>query len=101
MPRAIIACVGGGSNAIGAFAHYIDEPDVRLRGVEPEEAAPLTQGEAAIIHGFKSLTLIDENNEPQRTYLIAAGRDYQSIEPEHSQLKTSGRGSCVTIAGGN
>jgi len=99
MPRAIIDCVGGGSNAIGAFAHYIDEPDVRLIGVEPEEAAPLTQGEEAIIHGFKSLTLIDENNEPQPTYSIAAGLDYPSIGPEHSQLKTSGRASYVTISG--
>ncbi|MEH7013862.1 tryptophan synthase subunit beta [Neobacillus niacini] len=99
LPTAVIACAGGGSNAIGAFAHYIDEKFVRLIGVEPEEAATLTKGTPAIIHGFKCLTLLDENGNPQPTYSIAAGLDYPGVGPEHSYLKTSGRAEYVTVTG--
>ncbi|TQK62004.1 tryptophan synthase beta chain [Brevibacillus sp. AG162] len=91
LPDAVIAAVGGGSNAIGAFAHYIEEPSVRLIGVEPDQAPTLTKGVPAVIHGFKCLVLLDENGEPQKTYSIAAGLDYPGIGPEHSQLKVSGR----------
>jgi tryptophan synthase beta chain len=91
LPTAVIACAGGGSNAIGAFAHYIDEKYVRLIGVEPKEAPTLTKGTPAVIHGFKCLTLLDENGNPQPTYSIAAGLDYPGVGPEHSHLKTSGR----------
>ena len=73
LPDAVIACVGGGSNAIGAFAHYIDEPGVRLIGVEPDQAPTLTQGVPSVIHGFKCLVLLDEEGQPQKTYSIAAG----------------------------
>ncbi|MEC1523955.1 tryptophan synthase subunit beta [Neobacillus niacini] len=99
LPTAVIACAGGGSNAIGAFAHYIDEKYVRLIGVEPEEAPTLTKGTPAIIHGFKCLTLLDENGNPQPTYSIAAGLDYPGVGPEHSHLKTSGRAEYVTVTG--
>lgn len=99
LPSAVIACAGGGSNAIGAFAHYIDEKYVRLIGVEPEEAATLTKGTPAIIHGFKCLTLLDENGNPQPTYSIAAGLDYPGVGPEHSHLKTIGRAEYVTVTG--
>jgi tryptophan synthase beta chain len=99
LPTAVIACAGGGSNAIGAFAHYIDEKYVRLIGVEPEEAPTLTKGIPAIIHGFKCLTLLDENGNPKPTYSIAAGLDYPGVGPEHSQLKTSGRAEYVTVSG--
>lgn len=99
LPTAVIACTGGGSNAIGAFAHYIDEKDVRLIGVEPAEAPTLSQGVSAVIHGFKCLTLLDENGEPQPTYSIAAGLDYPGVGPEHSYLKNSGRGEYVTVTG--
>jgi tryptophan synthase beta chain len=99
LPAAVVACVGGGSNAIGAFAHYIDEPEVRLVGAEPAEAATMTEGKPAVIHGFKCLTLIDENGEPQPTYSIAAGLDYPGVGPEHSYLKTSGRAEYVTVSG--
>ncbi|MGJ7910397.1 tryptophan synthase subunit beta [Neobacillus sp. LXY-1] len=99
LPTAIIACAGGGSNAIGAFAHYIDEKNVRLIGVEPAEAPTLTEGVPAVIHGFKCITLLDENGEPKPTYSIAAGLDYPGIGPEHSFLKTSGRADYVTITG--
>ncbi|CUA80190.1 tryptophan synthase subunit beta [Anoxybacillus suryakundensis] len=97
LPDVVIACAGGGSNAIGAFAHYIDEPSVRLIGVEPEQAATLTKGVPAIIHGFKCLVLLDEEGTPQPTYSIAAGLDYPGIGPEHSFLKTSGRAEYYTV----
>lgn len=97
LPNAVIAAVGGGSNAIGAFAHYIEEPSVRLIGVEPDQAPTLTKGVPAVIHGFKCLVLLDENGEPQKTYSIAAGLDYPGIGPEHSQLKVSGRAEYYTV----
>jgi tryptophan synthase beta chain len=99
LPSAVIACAGGGSNAIGAFAHYIDEPSVQLIGVEPKEAPTLTEGVPAVIHGFKCLTLLDENGEPKPTYSIAAGLDYPGVGPEHSHLKTIGRAEYVTVTG--
>lgn len=97
LPTAVLACVGGGSNAIGSFAHYIDEPSVRLIGVEPDQAPSLTQGVPAILHGFKCLVLLDENGEPRKTYSIAAGLDYPGIGPEHSYLKESGRAEYYTV----
>jgi tryptophan synthase beta chain len=97
LPDAVIACVGGGSNAIGAFAHYVDEPSVRLIGVEPEKAATLTKGVPAVLHGFKCLVLLDEEGNPQPTYSIAAGLDYPGIGPEHSHLKVSGRAEYYTV----
>lgn len=99
LPAAVVACVGGGSNAIGAFAHYIDDPSVRLVGVEPSEAPTLTEGIPAVIHGFKCLTLLDEEGNPKPTYSIAAGLDYPGVGPEHSLLKTSGRAEYVTVSG--
>ena len=99
LPSAVVACAGGGSNAIGAFAHYIEEESVRLIGVEPAEAPSLTQGVPAIIHGFKCLTLLDENGEPMPTYSIAAGLDYPGVGPEHSYLKTTKRAEYVTVTG--
>lgn len=98
LPTAVVACAGGGSNAIGAFAHFIDD-DVRLIGVEPAEAPSLTKGVPAVIHGFKCLTLIDEKGEPMPTNSIAAGLDYPGIGPEHSYLKTSGRAEYVAVTG--
>ena len=97
LPTAVVACVGGGSNAIGAFAHYLDEKDVRLIGVEPKEAPSLTEGVPAVIHGFKCLTLLDEDGNPAPTHSIAAGLDYPGIGPEHSYLKTVGRAEYVSV----
>ena len=99
LPAAIVACIGGGSNAIGAFAHYIEEAEVRLVGVEPAEAATMTQGVPAVIHGFRCLTLLDEKGEPQPTNSIAAGLDYPGVGPEHSHLKASGRAEYVAVTG--
>lgn len=97
LPDAVIACAGGGSNAIGAFAHYLDEPDVKLIGVEPDQAPTLTQGVPGVIHGFKCLVLLDEEGNPKPTYSIAAGLDYPGIGPEHSYLKVSGRVQYETV----
>ncbi|MFP3508989.1 tryptophan synthase subunit beta [Peribacillus sp. SIMBA_075] len=99
LPTAIIACAGGGSNAIGAFAHYIKEENVRLIGVEPIEAPSISQGVPAVLHGFKSLTLVDGHGQPKPTFSIAAGLDYPSVGPEHSFLKDSGRAEYVTVKG--
>lgn len=98
LPDAVLACVGGGSNAIGAFAHYLDEPAVRLIGVEPDQAPTLTQGVPGVLHGFKCLVLLDEEGNPKPTYSIAAGLDYPGIGPEHSHLKMSGRAEYVTVS---
>ena len=73
LPTAVVACVGGGSNAIGAFAHYIEEPNVRIIGVEPEEAASLSKGVPAVLHGFKSYVLLDEEGDPE-PYSFHSGR---------------------------
>ncbi|QQK76946.1 tryptophan synthase subunit beta [Salicibibacter cibarius] len=99
LPAAVVACVGGGSNAIGAFAHYINESEVRLIGAEPAEAPTVTQGSPAVIHGYKCLTLVDENGDPKPTYSIAAGLDYPGVGPEHSYLKVSERAEYVTVSG--
>ncbi|KKB36453.1 tryptophan synthase subunit beta [Bacillus thermotolerans] len=97
LPDAVLACVGGGSNAIGAFAHYIDEPSVRLIGAEPEKAPSLTQGKPGVLHGFKCLVLADEEGNPLPTYSIAAGLDYPGAGPEHSYLKETGRAEYYTV----
>lgn len=97
LPDAVLGCVGGGSNAIGAFAHYVDEPSVRLIGVEPDQAATLSRGVPGVLHGFRCLVLLDEEGNPAPTYSIAAGLDYPGIGPEHSHLKVSGRAEYVTV----
>lgn len=97
LPAAVVAVTGGGSNAIGSFAHYIEENSVRLIGAEPEEAATMSKGTAAELHGFKTLVLQDEQGNPSPTYSIAAGLDYPGIGPEHSHLKQSGRAEYYTV----
>lgn len=97
LPTAVIACVGGGSNAAGSFANYIDDKEVRLIGVEPAGAATLSKGVPGVFHGFKSFVLKDENDNLLKTTSIAAGLDYQGVGPEHSYLKSIGRGEYVTV----
>jgi tryptophan synthase beta chain len=97
LPYAVLACVGGGSNAIGSFAEYLSDEEVRLIGVEPSKAATLTTGTTGVIHGFKCIVLQDEEGNPLPTYSIAAGLDYPGVGPEHSQLKTTGRADYVTV----
>ncbi|WNF38947.1 tryptophan synthase subunit beta [Bacillaceae bacterium IKA-2] len=98
LPNMVVACVGGGSNAIGAFAEFIPEASVRLVGVEPEEAASLTKGTPGVLHGFRCLMLQDEAGNPLPTHSISAGLDYPGIGPEHSQLKVSGRAEYYAVS---
>ncbi|MCM3790664.1 tryptophan synthase subunit beta [Domibacillus indicus] len=97
LPYAVIACIGGGSNAIGSFAEYLSDEHVRLIGVEPSEAATLTKGTSGTLHGFKCLVLQDEEGNPAPTYSIAAGLDYPGSGPEHSYLKEEGRADYVAV----
>jgi tryptophan synthase beta chain len=99
LPDNVIACVGGGSNAMGIFAGFIDDVSVNLYGVEPmgrgdklgDHAATLTYGEEGIMHGFNSIMLKDANGEPAPVYSIGSGIDYPSVGPEHAYLKETGR----------
>ena len=103
LPDAVVACVGGGSNAIGAFTAFIEDPEVRLIGVEPsgrgltygDHAASLTKGAPGVMHGFKSYVLTDEKGEPAQVYSIAAGLGCPSVGPAHAALKESGRGEYI------
>ena len=103
LPDYCIACVGGGSNAIGLFADFIDDTDVKLVGVEPsgrgleygQHAATLCLGEPGIMHGFNSYMLKDDKGEPAEVYSISAGLDYPSVGPEHAHLKDLGRAEYV------
>ncbi len=106
LPYACIACVGGGSNSIGMFAGFLDDPEVRLIGVEPagrglsygNHAASLCVGEPGVMHGFRSYMIKDEQGEPGAVYSISAGLDYPSVGPEHSYLRDSGRARYTSIS---
>lgn len=99
LPDVVAACVGGGSNAMGIFAGFIDDKEVELYGVEPmgkgdkigEHSATLTYGEEGIMHGFNSIMLKDKDGNPAPVYSIGSGIDYPSVGPEHAYLKQSGR----------
>ena len=104
-PDVVMACVGGGSNSIGMFAEFIDEPDVELIGVEAagkgldteEHAASMAGGQVGILHGMKSYLLQDEDGNVQIAHSISAGLDYPGVGPEHAYLKDSGRVNYVPI----
>ncbi|HMB21012.1 MAG TPA: tryptophan synthase subunit beta [Spirochaetota bacterium] len=106
LPDSIVACVGGGSNAMGIFTAFINDEKVDLYGVEPmgrgenigDHAATITYGTPGMIHGFKCYLLQDEQGEPSPVYSIASGLDYPGVGPEHSYLKDIGR---VNYAGIN
>jgi tryptophan synthase beta chain len=99
LPDAVAACVGGGSNAIGIFHGFIDDPGVRLLGFEPaghgldsgEHGATLGKGTPGTLHGARSYLLQDEDGQVTEAYSISAGLDYPGVGPEHSWLKDSGR----------
>lgn len=105
LPKAIIACVGGGSNAIGAFATFIENKDVELIGVEAagegleteRHAATITKGVETIVHGMDTLCLVDEKGEVKEAYSISAGLDYPGVGPEHSFLSKTGRAHYYSI----
>ncbi len=95
LPDNVVACVGGGSNAMGIFSAFLEEDETKLYGVEPagrdintvgEHAATITHGKPGMIHGFKCYTLQDEKGEPSPVYSIASGLDYPGVGPEHSML---------------
>ncbi len=105
LPDICMACVGGGSNAIGIFAGFMDDPQVRLIGVEPggrgngygQHAASLCLGEPGILHGFNSYMIKNESGEAGEVYSISAGLDYPSVGPEHAKLKDCGRAEYVRV----
>ncbi|HTQ48183.1 MAG TPA: tryptophan synthase subunit beta [Polyangiaceae bacterium] len=104
LPDAAVACVGGGSNAIGLFRGFLVEPDVALVGVEAagegigggKHAATLGAGRVGVLHGSKSYVLCDEGGQIQEAHSISAGLDYPGVGPEHAWLKESGRAQYVS-----
>lgn len=105
LPDAVLACVGGGSNAIGAFYHFIENREVRLIGCEaagrgidtPETAATLNTGKLGIFHGMKSYFCQDAYGQIAPVYSISAGLDYPGIGPEHAYLHDTGRAEYVAV----
>jgi tryptophan synthase beta chain len=95
LPDAVLACVGGGSNAIGLFAGFLDDADVRLVGVEAAGAASLGTGRAGVLHGARSSLLADEDGQIADAHSISAGLDYPGVGPEHAALRDSGRAEYV------
>ncbi|TFB93536.1 MULTISPECIES: tryptophan synthase subunit beta [unclassified Cryobacterium] len=105
LPDAVTACVGGGSNAIGIFDAFLDDPAVALYGYEaggegvetPRHAATLTKGRPGILHGARSLMLQDEDGQTVESHSISAGLDYPGVGPEHSWLSTIGRATYLPV----
>ncbi len=95
LPDAVVACVGGGSNAIGLFAGFAEDPDVRLVGVEAAGAASLGSGRPGVLHGARSSVLADEDGQVADAHSISAGLDYPGVGPEHAFLRDSGRAEYV------
>jgi tryptophan synthase beta chain len=105
LPTAVVACVGGGSNAMGIFAPFIRFPRVRLVGVEAagkglstgRHGATLSRGEVGVLHGSKSFVLQDRDGQVLEAHSISAGLDYPGVGPEHAWLKTTGRARYVSV----
>ncbi len=105
LPDYAVACVGGGSNAIGLFSEFVPHESVRLVGVEAggqgveseRHAATLTKGEVGVLHGSMSYVLQDEHGQIQEAHSISAGLDYPGVGPEHSYLKDTGRAAYVSV----
>jgi tryptophan synthase beta chain len=91
LPQAAVACVGGGSNAIGLFAAFLEDDDVRLIGVEAAGAASLGAGRPGVLHGARSYVLADGDGQILNSHSISAGLDYPGVGPEHAFLRESGR----------
>jgi tryptophan synthase beta chain len=105
LPDAVTACVGGGSNAIGIFHAFLDDPGVRLVGYEPggdgvetgRHGATLSEGSPGALHGALSYLLQDEDGQTRESYSISAGLDYPGVGPEHSLLKDIGRATYESV----
>src|SRR5437899_4261197 len=96
LPKVAVACVGGGSNAIGLFAGFVDDAEVRLVGVEAAGAASLGTGRAGVLHGSRSSLLADDDGQVLDAHSISAGLDYPGVGPEHAFLRDSGRAEYVS-----
>ncbi len=104
VPDAVIACVGGGSNAIGSFADWIPVEGVELIGIEAagdgvgsgRSAATISEGREAVLHGSRSIALVDEDGQVRPAHSVSAGLDYPGVGPEHAHLATSGRGTYLS-----
>ena len=104
LPNALVACVGGGSNAMGLFYPFLED-DIQMIGVEAggkgiatgKHAATITQGTVGVLHGSKSFVLQDSNGQIQEAHSISAGLDYPGVGPEHALLKETGRATYVTV----
>ncbi len=109
LPDIVVACVGGGSNAIGGFMPFVDDPTVRLIGVEAgglglettAHAASISAGEPGILHGMRSFVLQDGDGQIRGTHSISAGLDYPGVGPEHAQMRDSGRATYVAASDGD
>ena len=105
LPDAVMACVGGGSNSIGMFADFIEEPSVKLIGVEAagkgietgEHASAMALGEPGVLHGMRSYLLQDEDGNVKLAHSISAGLDYPGVGPEHAYLRDSGRATYASV----
>ena len=105
LPDALVACVGGGSNAIGLFYPFIDDPSVKMYGVEAagdgvatgRHSAPLCAGRPGVLHGNRTYLMADDDGEIIETHSISAGLDYPGVGPEHAWLKDTGRATYVNI----
>lgn len=105
LPDAVVACVGGGSNAICMFADFIDEPSVRLVGVEPagkgvhtkDHGAAIGKGTKGILHGAYTYIMQDQNGQIEESYSVSAGLDYPAVGPQHAYLSDIGRAEYVSV----
>jgi tryptophan synthase beta chain len=105
LPDAVVACVGGGSNAIGMFADFIDEPSVRLIGVEPagkgvhtkEHGATIVTGSKGILHGAYTYIMQDKDGQIEESYSVSAGLDYPAVGPQHAFLHETGRAEYYAV----
>jgi tryptophan synthase beta chain len=108
LPDEVVACVGGGSNAIGIFAAFLDDAAVRLVGVEAagdgletsRHAAPLSRGTPGVLHGSLSYLLQDADGQVRPAHSVSAGLDYPGVGPEHAYLKDTGRAEYVAVTDG-
>jgi tryptophan synthase beta chain len=106
IPDAVVACVGGGSNAIGSFAEWIEVDGVRLVGVEAagegvgsgRSAATITEGREAVLHGSRSIVLVDDDGQVKPAHSVSAGLDYPGVGPEHAWLADTGRATYVSAS---
>jgi len=106
LPDAVSACVGGGSNAIGMFAAFVDDPEVRLYGFEPggdgfetgRHAATISAGQVGVLHGARSFLLQDEDGQTIESHSISAGLDYPGVGPEHAYLADTGRATYSPVS---